>query len=111
MLSVVESMETLCQPGACKGKTITWQGQLNRLVKSGTIKPAIWVSSKRGRGALRNDSSIICLQIIPRATSGAGWKQLPENHFVLRLCWGHEGIGKMEMKELITVSITFSQQL
>lgn len=75
MLNVAESMETLCQPRACKGKTITWQRQLNRLVKSGTIKTMIWVLSKHGRGALRNDSCVICLQIILRATSGAGWKQ------------------------------------
>lgn len=75
MLNLAESMETLCQPRACKGKTITWQRQLNRLVKSGTIKTMIWVLSKHGREALRNDSCIICLQIILRATSGAGWKQ------------------------------------
>lgn len=75
MLNVVESLETLCQPRACKGKTIAWQRQLNRLVKSGTIKTTIWVLSKHGRGALRNDSCIICLRIVLRATSGAGWKQ------------------------------------
>lgn len=75
MLNVVESMETLCQPRACKGKTVTWQRQLNRLVKSGTIKTMIWVLSKHGSRALRNDSCIIHLQIILRVTSGAGWKQ------------------------------------
>lgn len=34
-----------------------------------------------------------------------------ENNFILRVCWGQKCIGKVEMKELITVSITFLQQL
>lgn len=33
------------------------------------------------------------------------------NNFILRVCWGQKCIGKIEMKELITVSITFLQQL
>lgn len=33
-----------------------------------------------------------------------------ENNFILRVCWGQKCIGKIEMKELITVSITFLQQ-
>lgn len=104
------SLETLCQPTACKEKTITWQRQLNRLVKSGTIKAMIWVLSKHGRGALRNDSCIICLQIILRATSGTDWKQF-RNNFTLRVCWGQECTGKIEIKELIAVSVTFLRQL
>lgn len=58
-----------------------WQRQLNRLVKSGTIKTTIWVLSKHGSGALRNDSCIICLQIILRATSGTGWKQFRKSFY------------------------------
>lgn len=81
MLNVVESLETLCQPRTCKGKTISWQRQLNRLVKSGTIKTTIWVLSKHGSGALRNDSCIICLQITLRATSGTGWKQFRKQFY------------------------------
>lgn len=109
-LNVVKSMETLCQPRACEGKTITWQRQLNRLVKSGTIKTTIWVFSKHGRGALRIDSCVICPQSF--------WEQhqeqagnSSENNFILRVCWGQKCIGKIEMEELITVSITFLQQL
>lgn len=34
-----------------------------------------------------------------------------ENNFILRVCWGQKCIGKIEMKELITVSITLLQQL
>lgn len=110
MLNVVESMETLCQARICKGKTISWQRQLNRLVKSGTIKTTIWVLSKHGSGALRNDSCIICLQIILRATSGTVWKQFRKSFYTEGLL-GAEMYREIEMKELITVSITFLPQL
>lgn len=106
MLNVVESMETLCQPRTCKGKTITWQTQLNRLIKSGTIKTTVWVLSKHPVEPWEMTAVLSVFRSF--------WEQHQEqagnssgNNFILRVCWGQKCIRKIEMKELITVSITF----